>query len=379
MHLKNEILSVIIGEIYDCAVNPEAWPATLSKVSQAVDAAYCSISLADAAGGMPRMAAHSPWDPEQLRVLNEQYGRDGIPGVMAILQSAEDEPWISSAAVSEEELFGTPFYRDWVKPQGLRDACMVKFVHTAERVGLLGTVTRATRDLITQDEARFVALLSPHFRRAAMIGDLLDYQRVSAELYREVLQDLAVAVVLTDAAGVIAYANAEAERLLSARKFIASSRGRLSLMDPTAASTMAGVLRLTSGGDQIGQQGIGLTISGPELDKAIAYILPLAHARERRSFGAATAAIFISTTNAGNRQTAVPTLSAMFGLTPMEARVMQSIGTGQAPKEGAAQLGITENTFKSHLSRVFDKTGTSRQAELVALYQKLTTPFTSRT
>jgi hypothetical protein len=102
--LTDELLSAIIGEIYDCAVNPEGWTETLTKVADAVDAAYCSVSLADPRGGFPRMAAHSPWDAEQLRVLNERYGPDGIPGIRAILQHDEDQPWVSSDNVSDEAL-----------------------------------------------------------------------------------------------------------------------------------------------------------------------------------------------------------------------------------------------------------------------------------
>jgi DNA-binding CsgD family transcriptional regulator len=42
------------------------------------------------------------------------------------------------------------------------------------------------------------------------------------------------------------------------------------------------------------------------------------------------------------------------------------IEVGGAPKVAEA-LGIGENTVKTHLRRLFEKTGTSRQAELVKL------------
>jgi DNA-binding CsgD family transcriptional regulator len=43
--------------------------------------------------------------------------------------------------------------------------------------------------------------------------------------------------------------------------------------------------------------------------------------------------------------------------------------------EAAAALGIAETTAKTHLSRIFAKTGVSRQAELVALVHRLTPPL----
>jgi DNA-binding CsgD family transcriptional regulator len=47
-----------------------------------------------------------------------------------------------------------------------------------------------------------------------------------------------------------------------------------------------------------------------------------------------------------------------------------AIFEGAAPREAAAKLGITANTAKVHLTRVFEKTGVNRQAELVTLMMK---------
>ena len=40
---------------------------------------------------------------------------------------------------------------------------------------------------------------------------------------------------------------------------------------------------------------------------------------------------------------------------------------GASPKEAAEQLGASVNAVRVHLGRVFEKTGTHRQAELVRL------------
>ena len=47
------------------------------------------------------------------------------------------------------------------------------------------------------------------------------------------------------------------------------------------------------------------------------------------------------------------------------------VGSGLAPREAAEKLGITEETARTVLKRVFSKTGVSRQSELVALLTKL--------
>src|SRR5687768_15902549 len=54
-----------------------------------------------------------------------------------------------------------------------------------------------------------------------------------------------------------------------------------------------------------------------------------------------------------------------FGLTPSEARPGARIGTGEALREAAAE-SISFETARTRLKDIFDKTGTSRQAELAA-------------
>jgi len=53
-----------------------------------------------------------------------------------------------------------------------------------------------------------------------------------------------------------------------------------------------------------------------------------------------------------------------FGLTTRELEVVQLIGEGCSNPETAKRLGIAEDTVKHHLSRAFDKTGTSSRVEL---------------
>jgi DNA-binding CsgD family transcriptional regulator len=60
-------------------------------------------------------------------------------------------------------------------------------------------------------------------------------------------------------------------------------------------------------------------------------------------------------------------LRQVFGLTPAESRFASQIVTGEGLKEVATRIGVSESTARTHLHRIFEKTGTSRQAELVRL------------
>lgn len=367
-------LSSIIGDIYDCTLNPSGWTAVLTRIATAVDAAYTTISLASTSDLQGRMAAHSPWDKEQLRILNDEYGVHGIPGLSTVLFGDVDTPWATLSSMTEDDFQQSPFYKNWVKPQGLRDGCITKFAHTADRIGLIGAVTRANRDIVTADERHFLSLLSPHLRRAALIGDLLDQSRVMTSLYKTALDRLETAVVLSDASATVLYANGQAQSMFSAGRPIISASGKLKAANDRATAALVDALARTTGDEgSLGRRGIGIPVSAQGEAPAVAYVLPLTLGSERAVYRPATAAVFISTA-AKSAPPPETTLITLFDLTPAEARVMTQIGSGSSSVETAKTLNISENTLKTHLGRVFSKTGSERQADLLKILHDIAPP-----
>lgn len=65
-------------------------------------------------------------------------------------------------------------------------------------------------------------------------------------------------------------------------------------------------------------------------------------------------------------------LVRLFGLTPAEARFAARIAAGRSLKEAAEELRISIGTARNYVKATFAKTGTKRQAELVALLWRAT-------
>jgi DNA-binding CsgD family transcriptional regulator len=63
-------------------------------------------------------------------------------------------------------------------------------------------------------------------------------------------------------------------------------------------------------------------------------------------------------------------LQQMYALTPTEARVASGMVRGQSLEEISEELGIEISTARSHLKRVFAKTDTHRQTDLVRLLMR---------
>src|SRR4029077_18613313 len=87
----------------------------------------------------------------------------------------------------------------------------------------------------------------------------------------------------------------------------------------------------------------------------------------------AAAALFVRKANL-----AVPSAPQAIGsavkLTPTELRVLLAIVEVGGIPEVASAFGVADTTIRTHVSRLFEKTGTSRQADLVKLVAGYGTP-----
>ena len=59
------------------------------------------------------------------------------------------------------------------------------------------------------------------------------------------------------------------------------------------------------------------------------------------------------------------------GITPRELEILQLIASGLSNREIAERVNVSENTVKTHSSRVFDKLGVNRRTQAVRLGKEL--------
>jgi DNA-binding CsgD family transcriptional regulator len=111
-------------------------------------------------------------------------------------------------------------------------------------------------------------------------------------------------------------------------------------------------------------------------ERHVAHVLPLTSG-ERRRAGidyAAVAAVFVR--EAALDSPSVPqAIARSYRLTPTELRVLLALVGVGGVSEVAATLGIAKTTVKMHLRRLFEKTGTGRQADLVKLVAGFASPL----
>ena len=94
-------------------------------------------------------------------------------------------------------------------------------------------------------------------------------------------------------------------------------------------------------------------------------VLPLPRSDGRRGGSGLAVLVLRDTAAAGEVDPAY--LASVFGLTLTEARLTRALCTGHSLDEAAQTLSIARETARTHLKRVYAKTGVRRQVDLVRL------------
>jgi DNA-binding CsgD family transcriptional regulator len=182
---------------------------------------------------------------------------------------------------------------------------------------------------------------------------------------------------LVDAGGRIVHANIAGYALIGAGDILRAVGGRLVAGDAQVDKTLREIFAAAGQGDAaLGTMGIAVPLIGKDDQRYVAHILPLTSGARRRAGKTYTAAAALFVRKAALEvPSAFEVIGKTFKLTPTELRVLLAIVEVGGVPEVAAALGVAVTTVKTHLSRLFEKTGVARQADLVKLVAGYATPL----
>src|SRR4029077_10580775 len=121
MSSGSDTLSVLIAHIYDAAIDPSQWPATLEKVGQFVPGCHANLVLHDAVRQSANALFVSADDPDYRRLYLDQYARLN-PVFQALDSRNVGEVYSANDILPPARCRRTPFYKEWQQPQGFIDA-----------------------------------------------------------------------------------------------------------------------------------------------------------------------------------------------------------------------------------------------------------------
>jgi DNA-binding CsgD family transcriptional regulator/PAS domain-containing protein len=378
--MRPERLSDIIGSVYDCVLQPQEWSRTLPLISAFGESAASSIVVQ---GRLSNSGARIFEDGDRqsfLRLYFEKLAASRMPAMKQVAFDHLGEVATMTMLAGEREPLNSDFYLKWVRPLGFRDVIGVLVLKSGKRVAWFSVARSDVQSRFTENDLRQMEQLSPHICRALLISDALDLQSIMATRLAETVDHLSTGILLTEESGRIAYMNGSAEAILKDGNALKSKDGHLVAARPHARDALSRALQESTAGRAPATSGQhAIPLPDDEGSGLIANVLPLQWRDGRNPLAALPgAAAVIIQDPAEGAPPAVEAIGLLYGLTAAERNVLEHVAASHTPQETADHLGVSVNTIKTHLQKIFAKTGTARQADLVRLVARSTAPLKSK-
>lgn len=374
MSVDPQLLSQFIARIYDAALDPALWPDVLEQTCIFLDGTAAAIYTQDIA--LRSGTRYLSWG--DLADYTERYFSYYVrinPLVPHFMSQGVGEVYCASTLMPYDELRASRFFREWAVPQGLVDFVGTTLDKTARSVATLSVGRNGSQGLADAAAQDRMLLLAPHFRRAVLIGNLIDLQRVETET----LNGLSSAVFLLDANRRIIFVNVAGQHMLEQRSVLTSMNGVLAAINSAADRSLHRLCSAAAMGDAtLGTGGIALPLPGSDGNSWIAHLLPLTSGARQQSTIAHQAKIALFAREAAaDISYPLETIAARFDLTPTECRVLNAVVESGGVPAAADALGMSPGTVRTHLHHLFGKTGARRQSDLVKMMAAYASPFVS--
>ena len=322
----------------------------------------------------PDNAITNASDPD----LNAFCHRELMPDIVHFSARVASVP--VGSAYRDQILFGERFHdsrlwREWMAPQDMYGGMASRVLDVDGSFWMFDVQRGRRQEAFDAAEFALFERFAGVMRRVTMLHQQLGGIGIERELARRALDELSLAVIIVDRAMQFAYANAAGDELL------ADSAGPLGLRGgklwARAASEHSGLKDLVAkASDLVGTRGQMLlrARSGEGRDVSLC-VTPLsaAYALPGRMNDVMIVARPLEAAGGG-----LAAARQMFDLTEAEARLALGLASGLSLTELAQQQGIRMTTARTHLARIFWKTGTRQQSQVAALLRAAELPVRRR-
>jgi len=353
----------LLDRIYEAAIVADTWPTVLESIGQAVGA-LGGLLFSASEFGVTGMA--SPTVAKFRAEFVAAGWDDGNDRVERLIHRNHAGFLTEMDLYPEGDLDELPVRKEFLIPRGLiaADATMIQGVSR-------DTIILSIEGFHTHASARaavpLLDELRPHLARAGALSAQLRLERAKA------------AVASLEIIGCSAAMIGSRKNLIAVNRLFNQQLGRglhdtpggLRLSDPKGDQLLSACLERLKQRKGAGQS---IAIGSADGDgHRVLHIVPVTGAA-RDIFLGVSAILLVVEPRASLNSPPAELLQSLYDLTAAEARIARGIVTGAALNHVAHELGVSPQTARTHLKRIFVKLGVSRQAELITLLSHAAPP-----
>jgi DNA-binding CsgD family transcriptional regulator len=368
MVTENQILRLALMA-YEAAAEPTRWPDFMKEYTEAVSADVAVFQIHDHGQHLSTIftgfGISSPFKQSynehysKLNVWRERGSKFFSPGRINI-----DEELCPRAVIETSE-----FYNDYL----LRIGCAYSMGAVVAREGSRNPTLTALRSpgkhQFGEEERRIAHFLLPHLSRAWSILGRLEMLGAG----ERILDTLPLGVMFLSNDRKAIYHNRAADEIFHDNDGLQLRHGVLYALDRRADAELRKAVdhalsrRSSPGPAAIAVPRVSLrreyhVVAAPlvsQLGQFVGMPVPVA--------------VVLITDPDRQKPASADLLMQIYKLTPKEAAIAVKLSEGKSVHDAAAELEMTYETARTHLRRIFSKTETSRQTDLLLLMARLPT------
>jgi DNA-binding CsgD family transcriptional regulator/GAF domain-containing protein len=366
-------LGELTQAIYDAAVEPGGWADVTTLLQRQFRSPASGLYRLDRVRGGMRKLHVSGFEAQWLRVFSECY-------------FTRDNPWLRAKPLhqpgvvrTDERLvavLGDPralvrsqYYNEWMRPQRLVRTLGVTLLSENGVATNLTLLRPRTDGSFSKSEFATFQALCAHLRRALRFSSRLESASIRGDAAVAALDCLPYGAVLLTLGGRVVHANAAAETLFRSRDGLAVANGRL------RAAEFGEQWKLDAFLHQVADYASPRTNRPPDAvsigrrtGAAPLALSAIRFSAPRRAAAVAESMILVTVTLPEHAQPRdLAAAGQRYQLTPAELRLAMALTAGKSLRAAAEEARMTYETARWYLKVLFQKTGTNRQAQLVAL------------
>jgi DNA-binding CsgD family transcriptional regulator/PAS domain-containing protein len=287
----------------------------------------------------------------------------------------------STTIAASEDVFpartfaSSEFYNDWLLPQGTEAAIGTKIVGgRGEAIHIFLHFPLSKADAYDRAGLEIMRLVRGGLERSVQLARMLRNEAEAAVAEAALVERSRCAAFVIDGHRRMREANPLAEALFASGRAASVRNGRCHLGDKDADARFGAALAAISKGLPVDEPSIPFLTDGGAWEVVMAALPADSPTRsgllsllppERMVL------VLVSNLAAQRPEGDFSVLSRLFGLAPAEILLCKKLFLGESVADAADQLGITVETARTRVKAILQKTGTSRQSQLMLLLSRL--------
>jgi DNA-binding CsgD family transcriptional regulator len=350
---------------YEAATDPPRWNDFLRLFNEAIHAPSAVFLIHD--------NTHQKADASEVIGVDPAWVKSYQEYFVTINPWLESNPFrrgvvaVGEQILNDRELVRTEFYNDFLRPQDWFYSCGVLIAQDQLTTSEISVIRSRRAGSFTSNEVALFEYLAPHLQRAVRIHNRMAGLESGLSAATGALDRFPTGIVAVDSDARVILTNRAADAILKRKDGLISRDGlRADSRQETAKlrNAIAAVCMQQDSG--ILEPETVVQIYRPSGLKPFEVLVCPLPSHSSLIKGRAVAALLITDPEEGATLDS-RALKQLFGLTPAEIRLCTALVKGKSVREYAHVAAISSNTARTHVKRIYSKTGVRRQSELVRL------------